>query len=85
VRDTRFKCNFGVLDRFLLIGEKMRKLVKAFTDYFKTRTFQVYNCQKIGLVKYSYRKGPLQSYYYTIDGNNLMLFPADRLVEHPEK
>lgn len=83
VRDTRLKCNFGGLDRFLLILDKLMRLIKSFTDYFTTRTFQVYNCQKIGLVRYSTKKLKDQPYYFTIDGNKMLLFPASRSDEYP--
>lgn len=84
MRDTRLKCNFGALDRFLLIVDKMLRLGKTFTNYFNTRTFQVYNCQKIGLVKYIALRGQMQA-YYTVDGNRLLLFAADRHDEHPDR
>jgi hypothetical protein len=68
-----------------MIGDKMLRLAKAFTDYFNTRSFQVFNCQKIGLGRYISKKGNTLSCYYTIDGNRILLFPSDRLAEYPDK
>lgn len=53
LRDTSVKCNVGNIDQFALITKKMLRIVDGFTDYFKTRSFQVYNCQKIGLARYT--------------------------------